>query len=240
MGPPYSKTATGSCASVGSCPTSPSSAPGLGRKSTERGSYTVRWTGEAESVAYLAALGQEASPRCRRPAPPAGRGSLPVLRCVSPEPWYFSADSAVWSTAARYGRQLSTSPFRFGRQERPAIHGLGDGDILVERTWEQRAATSIACTLHAACDRTPVLGDFERAGLVRSADRTARRFGCDDETEAMHFLDDVLGPSLMHDAAGDGFDNDARRCAIPCLTSQRSDRKWHTSTRTLSKADTRS
>ena len=75
------------------------------------GERTEGWTGEGESVAYLAGLGQQATAAGVR-LHLLGVGSLPVLRCVSPEPWFFAADSTVWTSAARFGRHLSTSPWR--------------------------------------------------------------------------------------------------------------------------------
>jgi hypothetical protein len=90
--------------------------PHLARlRALPEGERAEGWTGEGESVAYLAALGQEALAAGVR-LHLLGVGSLPVLRCVASEPWYFAADSTVWATSARYGRQLSTSPFRLYRK----------------------------------------------------------------------------------------------------------------------------
>ena len=173
------------------------------------GERTEGWTGEGESVAYLAGLGQQAAAAGVR-LHLLGVGSLPVLRCVSPEPWFFAADSTVWTSAARFGRHLSTSPWRYGRQERPVQFVSGGEDILVERSWEERAATSIACTLHAATGRTPILGGFNAESDMEYFERVeiARRFGCDDETEAMAHLEEIIGEDLLWDE--DPWDEEVR------------------------------
>jgi hypothetical protein len=98
-----------------------------------------------------------------------------------------------------------------GRQERPVIFVSGGEDVPVERTWEERARASIAATLHAVCDRTPLLSTFDEASDIEYFERVeiARRFGCDDETEAMAHLEEILGEDLT--GGGDlAWDEDPR------------------------------
>lgn len=146
-------------------------------------------TGEAEAVAWVLAVGRAAHALGVR-VHLLGVGASALLRCVAAEPWYRSADAAVWIHAPAGRRVLTCSPHRLGRQ----VH-VGDLHNPPGLTIEDRMGRTVRATLAAVEGRRPVTSAFDPADDHEYEERVelARLLGCDDDTEAFNHLDDVVG-----------------------------------------------
>jgi len=175
------------------------------------------WTNEAEPIAVLNALGAEAE-ALGITLHLLGVGSPCVLRACSPSDWFGSADATSWIFASRNGRYVSSNPFTFGSQ----VDGQRGADSILRarlgkgpsgRTFSELAAMSLDTLVESASYEAPLdewgLAEDDYAYALTVT--TAERFGCTDDTEAVAFIEDVLGcasrpapscvPSLVYSAA---------------------------------------
>lgn len=174
------------------------------------------WTGEAECVNWLAGVGRQARALSRELGREIrlhllGVGSLPVLRCVSPERWFASADATTWIDAARHGRHLAGDPWRLGQQVPRKDQGPTWDHT--PHTFSEHAAISVRATLGSCHNRTRILtpadvedddGGWDAGDDMEYWERVnlARRFGEEDETEFYWHLCDVLDMDPDDDADG--------------------------------------
>lgn len=164
--------------------------------------HTVGWSGDAEAVAYVLDVGREAH-RLGVRLHLLGVGAAVVLRCAATEPWYRSADASVWIQAAAGRRVLTCNPHQLGQQ----VHvgdlrnpeGLTIEDRMHRTIWATRAAVEEPRRIGAAFDP-------DDHGAYAEAVELARRLGCDDDTEAMVHLADVMGEPLADDLDAEPFD----------------------------------
>jgi hypothetical protein len=166
-------------------------------------------TGEEECVRWLVDMGRQAHALGLK-LHLLGVSSLYVLRCLATEPWYASADATTWNQVAMYGKALDTYPWRYGQQVESAAE-VPEGASFTE-AWQLRAVHAMRTV--AGCVQASIIPiwhpthgeDGPEAHWCECDEQyflrveLARRLGCEDETECLEYLQDVLSPAELGEA----------------------------------------